>query len=251
MAVSLSTGVRNHLLGGGSLRNALQGGIVKVFSGTVPADANAAQTGTLLASFTDLTQPWTPEVRSFGTVTLTGSSGQVTQVSVNGVNLLTNAVPFNNTITQTALDLVTEINNTLTTPNYLAVASDNVVAIMAMPGTGVGPNGYAVVATVAGLAASVAAFAGGVASANGIRFSYAAAGFLSKISTQLLRAVAVASGTAAYWRIYTDGQDTGAVDTVGAYRRVQGVVGDTLSLPNPALVANAVVGILTFQVSAP
>ena len=48
-----STGLRTGMVYATGAREALQGGALKIFSGAVPADADAAETGTLLAEFTD------------------------------------------------------------------------------------------------------------------------------------------------------------------------------------------------------
>ena len=48
MTVKSSTGLKNGLLVTGSLKSLLDLGNIRIFSGTVPADADAAETGTLL-----------------------------------------------------------------------------------------------------------------------------------------------------------------------------------------------------------
>lgn len=42
MSTKLSTGLRNHILATGSLKNALDGGVLRVYAGTEPATADAA-----------------------------------------------------------------------------------------------------------------------------------------------------------------------------------------------------------------
>lgn len=44
----ISTGLRNHLLVTGSLKSALDGGVIRIYSGAVPADADAALGGATL-----------------------------------------------------------------------------------------------------------------------------------------------------------------------------------------------------------
>ncbi len=48
MAVKSSTGLKNSILVSGSLKSMLDGGKIRIFSGAAPADADAAETGTLL-----------------------------------------------------------------------------------------------------------------------------------------------------------------------------------------------------------
>lgn len=52
MALKLSTGLRNAMLDSSNLRTLLNGGLIKVYDGTVPATADAALSGnTLLQTF--------------------------------------------------------------------------------------------------------------------------------------------------------------------------------------------------------
>ena len=48
----LSTGLADHLAGGGSLKSALDGGRIRVFNGTPPANPDLAATGTVLWTIT-------------------------------------------------------------------------------------------------------------------------------------------------------------------------------------------------------
>lgn len=51
--VILSTGLRNHILASGSIADALNGGCVRLYAGTVPADADASiGSATLLRVYT-------------------------------------------------------------------------------------------------------------------------------------------------------------------------------------------------------
>ncbi len=54
MAERLSTGLRNEMVGAGgqSMADALNDGILKIFTGAQPATADAAETGTLIAEIT-------------------------------------------------------------------------------------------------------------------------------------------------------------------------------------------------------
>lgn len=52
MAISISTALRNYLLGTGSLSAALDGGLMKIYTGA-PPDPDAAPTGTLLCTISD------------------------------------------------------------------------------------------------------------------------------------------------------------------------------------------------------
>ena len=50
MAAQITTGARNYVLGTGSLKTALNLGFIKIYTGTAPATADAAVTGTLLTT---------------------------------------------------------------------------------------------------------------------------------------------------------------------------------------------------------
>ncbi|MCE5212521.1 MAG: hypothetical protein LLG40_13340 [Deltaproteobacteria bacterium] len=49
MAIRLSTGMRNGLVGTQGIKEMFQGGFIGIFSGAQPADPNQAETGSLLA----------------------------------------------------------------------------------------------------------------------------------------------------------------------------------------------------------
>lgn len=50
MTVKSSTGLRNHVLAVGSVKDALDSSVIKLYGGAIPADADAAESGTLLAT---------------------------------------------------------------------------------------------------------------------------------------------------------------------------------------------------------
>jgi len=68
MAQKFSTGLRAGMMNASGAYAQLNGGILRIFGGAVPADADAAETGTLLAEYTDnggggglnFTSPTTP-----------------------------------------------------------------------------------------------------------------------------------------------------------------------------------------------
>jgi phage tail sheath gpL-like len=99
--------------------------------------AEAAPTGTLLATITDTSGAHTQEVLASGTVTLSGSAGSVTAMTVNGLSVLAaRAVPFNTSLTQTATDLAAAINSYPSVPKITASSSGAVVTVKAPQGVG-------------------------------------------------------------------------------------------------------------------
>ena len=60
MAMRLSTGCANGLMNGSGFFEQFNYGVLRVFSGTQPTDADSAETGTLLAEFTANSGVFTP-----------------------------------------------------------------------------------------------------------------------------------------------------------------------------------------------
>ncbi len=227
MALRLSTGLRNFMLQHGSAKNALQNGEIQVYSGAQPATADAAKTGTLLVTLTEDSDARTAEVLATGTMTLTGgASGSIDTVTVDGVNIIPQgAVAFNSSLTQTAADLAAAINLGMSSPEYTATSDGAVVTITAKRGTGAGPNTFVVTATLTTITASYTDMASGVSAVNGLRLGNAAAGVLSKDSTQTWSGVAVADGTAGWARYVGSVADAGGADATGTAIRLDGSCG--------------------------
>jgi hypothetical protein len=101
------------------------------------------------------------EVRATGSFTLaTGSSGSVSAVTVNDLDILGSAVAFDTDLTTTAAALVTQIN--LNQNKYVASAVGTTVTLTDIATAGSLHNGYAVAVTATGITATTVAFAGGV-----------------------------------------------------------------------------------------
>lgn len=77
--IRLSTGARNGIAQGMGFAGLFNRGTIQLWSGTQPATADAAATGTLLATVSTSSGAVTQEVRATGTVTLnTGASAAST-----------------------------------------------------------------------------------------------------------------------------------------------------------------------------
>lgn len=246
-----STGLRNFLLKGGCYDDALRNGDIDIFYGAAqPASADAATTGTLLCRITSASLARTAEVLSSGTVTLTGgASGSVGTLTVNGVEVMGALVNFNATLTQTATDIAAQINRFRSVPDYSASASGAVVTIKALPGTGVGPNTFAVVGgTLTTITVTNVNLAGGVAAINGLAFDNAIAGVMLQLATQTWSGVNVATGTATYFRQYGSVADAGGVDATGTAIRLDGAIavsGAEMNLNSTAFASGATTTIPT------
>lgn len=248
MALQISTALRNHGLAYGSIKAALMGGSIELRSGSQPANADAAATGTLLCTISDNAGALTNEVLATGTITITGSSGSISAITVNSIGILDTTVPYNTSTTQTATDLADAINASSTQPEYKATASSNVVTITAMPGTGTTPNGYVVAGTATTLSLAYANMAGGVNAVNGLKLASAASGIIAKRTSQVWSGASVATGTVGWFRFKGAVADGGALDSAATYFRIDGSVatsGGNLTMSNPTI--SAVGAIQTFN----
>lgn len=224
MTLRYSTGLRNHLAGGGSFKNAFHGGRIEIYTGSQPATADAAVSGTLLCTVTDNNGAHTAEVQATGTITIVGAAGSVDTATVDGVSILDAAVAFNTSVTQTAADLADAINNCQSLPEYSASALLGVVTISAPKGMGAGANGLVVATTVTTLAATPSNMASGVSSVNGLKYGYASAGAIAKLAAQTWEGTNIATGTAGWYRAYGAVADAGAADALALAIREDGAI---------------------------
>lgn len=243
MALKYSTAARDFMNEEGSYKQAFQNGRIEIYTGAQPATADAAGTGTLLCTITSNSLARTAEVLSSGTLTLsTGASGSVNTLTVNSVDILGGAVPFNASLNQTAADVAAQINSFLGAVSYSASALGAVVTIKAQPGTGAGPNGFVVAAGYTTITGSTGNMAAGVAAVNGLLFGESVAGTLSKLPAQVWGGVNAATGTAGWYRQYGSVADTGAIDTNLVFVREDGAIstaGAELNMASTALTIGA------------
>lgn len=255
MAFRLSTGLRNFMLQRGSFRDALYNGEIKIYSGTQPSSADAAPTGTHLCTITASSLARTAEVLATGSVTLnSGASGSVDSITVDGVGIMDNAVPFNGTLDQTAVDVAAEINKSKSSPEYRASASGAVITIEALPGAGASANGFVVASTVTTLTKTDANMAGGVDATNGLRLGDAGGGTLVKDSAQNWTGIAVATGTAGWFRMVGSVSDSELLDGAETELRIDGAIatsGGELGVSSTSIVSGATQTVSSFAVNIP
>lgn len=223
MASRISTALRNFLLAKGSLNQAFAGGVLDVYTGTQPLSADAAATGTKLVTFTNASGTWTAETPATGTITLAGSAGSVDTVTVGAKNILDTAVAFDTDLTTTAENLAAALNASALNNDFDATSAAAVVTLTTRPGRAVQYNSVALSATLTTMTATYANFASGVASANGLLFDVAEGGILTKRTAQTWTGVAVASGTAGWYRLRGPLADSGAASTT--LLRLDGSIG--------------------------
>lgn len=256
MALRLSTGLRNALLQNTSLRQAFAGGKLQIYSGSQPATADTAVAGTLLATISLASGALTNEVASTGNLTLTGGgAGSVNTLTVNGLEIMGSAVPFNTSLNQTATDVATRINNNPKNTLFVASAVGAVISITAKPGIGTLANAWVVAATATTITFTTGNMAGGVDQVNGLHFDATASlGTLVKAALEAWSGVAVSTGTAGWFRLLGAAADAGAADAAAAFTRLDGAIatsGSDLNMSNTNFVTAAVQTISTFSFTLP
>ncbi len=256
MSLRPSKALRNFLLEAGSLKHALSNCFIKVYTGSQPANAEAAPTGTLLVTYSRASGAITREVQSVGSVDLTGGgSGSVDTITVNSIAILPASVPFNTSLAQTAADVASAINDN--PKNYLfeAFVSDtDKINIRAKPGLGALPNGWVVASTVTTITKTDANMASGVDAANGMNWTDSAAGVITKKASETWSGVAVAGGTAGWFRVEAAVSDPGTLDSTESLIRLDGAVatsGAEMNLGTTTIVNGATQTISSFSITFP
>lgn len=258
MALRFSKGFRNFINEGGSLKQALAGGKLLIYSGSQPDTADMAVAGSLLVTLTLASGAYTSEVQSQGQVALTGGgSGSVNTLTVNSIEVMGSATNFNTSLGQTAIDIATKINNNPKNLLFLATASGNNVILTAKPGLGTLPNGWVVASTTTTLTktdTNMGSLTAGVASVNGLTFGDSAAGTMVKNPNEVWSGTATGTGTAGWFRFQGAVADAGATDASEQYIRVDGNVatsGANLNMSNTAIVTAAPQTLSTFSLTYP
>jgi len=221
MGFRYSTGYRNFKMNGGSFQQAIQNGDLRIYSGTQPATADTAPSGTLLCTITSASGARTAEVLSSATVTLaTGAAGSVNSITVLATTLellapnqFSAAVPvaFNTSLTQTASDCVTQINKGTWWHGFAATSSGAIITVKPLPGLGDSINTADITATCTTITTTDVDFAGGVDPANGLQFGATASGEITKSGTW--SGVNAATGTAGWARFVGSIADAGGAST--------------------------------------
>jgi len=261
MTIRYSSALRNFLNEGGSIKQALANGELRLYSGTQPASADTAPPGTLLATITVASGARTKEVAAVGSFTISGTSGSVDTVTVNSIDILGGAVANTGTAAGTATAVAAAINHNPGNTMFVAssTGATGVVTLTAKPGLGALANTWAVngTATTSTLGTLVN-MTGGVNAANGLRFGDSAAGALVKHPSQVWSGVGTAgagAGTAAGWfRFVGSVNDADTTDAAELYLRLDGSVassGADLNMSNTTVVQSATQTVNTFTLTMP
>lgn len=261
MALRFSPAAQNFIAENGSWKDLFDQGSIEIYTGTQPATPDLAVTGTLLVTITSSAGAKTDEVRSQGTVTLTGgASGSVDTLTVNSVEIMGSATNFNSTLTQTAIDVALKINRNSANKSIVAVANGAVITLTAQPGMGTVPNGWVVASTVTTITktdVNMGTTTAGVTAVNGLKMDYnAAAGVLTKDVTQTWSGTAVGAGTqtAGWFRFKGSVADAGALDSSAVFLRVDGSIatsGAQLNMSSTSVTSGALQTLSTFSFTVP
>jgi hypothetical protein len=255
MALRISTGLRNFLLAGGSLKQAFEGGRMEIYSGSQPATGDTAASGTLLVTVTKSSGAHTAEGPSVGTITLaTGAAGSIDAVTIGGVGILDTAVPFNTSLTQTATDLAAEINRSGPNLDWDATAATTVVTLTARPGRGTRFNSKTLATTLTTITTTLVDPVSGAYPVNGLRFEDASAGALAKRTADTWTGVAGATGTAGWFRLYGPHTDAGGADSAGTTIRMDGAIatsGAQLNMSPTSVTSGATQTVSSFTPTVP
>ena len=258
MALRKSTGLVDFIAGSGSARQALSNGRSFIYSGTQPATADDAVTGTLLVTLTKGSGTFTAETLPVWQFTLTGTSGSLTSVKVGSVECLSTSVAFTTDLTTTATAVAANITANFSLPDFTATSSGAVVSVIGPFGCGATLNDMTIATIVSGgdLDATVASSGNpttsGVTAVNGCNWQFpASVGALSK-ETTAWSGVAVATGTAGWFRYKADSADTDGSSTT--FKRMDGAIatsGAELNLSSTSITSGATISVstATFTVS--
>ena len=226
MTVRLSTGARNGMAGRLGFAAMFNRGTIKVFSGAQPASADAAETGTLLGTFSASSVTPIKETRATGTLTVTGTAGQtILTVTAGGVNIIPDDATMVGLATTTlTADAIAAAINRNGMYEASTTGASNVVTVRARPGAGIVTTALATTGTCTVGGSSMS---GGAAPTNGLFLGVDALGVVSKPALQVWSFNGANTGTAGWARFYSsDAGDTGLLLTAAPwYPRLDGSCG--------------------------
>lgn len=235
----LSTGLRNLMLHTNSLRDVFNRGcaVLKIYSGSLPASADAAVTGTLLCTITNAGAAVKAKQKIRFTPTPGTANGGIWGITLNGT-----LVTFTDDGTPTAAEICTGLYNAwrvasgaiaVTTPACTINNPDVYQKFTLTDNTGTldieaATSGVAFdySTSITGAGAGTGSWATSIitADAYGLRFEAVAdiaSGIIEKLASQTWQGTNTATGVASHYRLVLD-SDTGVLSTTEP--RIQGAV---------------------------
>lgn len=262
--VKISTGLKNALLGSQSIYEILRAGLIKVYSGTAPTDADTAiGAGNTLLCTISLASA-VAKVAQIMRITPTAGTANAAEwrVTVNG-----DTVVFVDDGSPTPTEICTGLTNLLnvlaggniTTPagqvetakcNGTFTVTNNTTTIDITSAVAGVPIDVTSTATGAGVGTGTLVTSTQAAHAYGLSLDYSgiASGVIEKPSGDVWSGAAGADGTAAFFRFVQD-DDTGGLST--AQERIQGTISTAnapLIIKNINIYSGATVTVDTFQI---
>lgn len=269
MALRFSPALQNFIAANGSWKDAMDQGSIEVYTGSQPATADLAVTGTLLVTLTSNAGAKTDEVRGTGVLTISGTtSGSIDTCTLMGIDLLGGAVTHTGDNNTMATAVALKINRN--PANKLVVASttgsSGVITLTAHPGLGATMNSGALTFTATTTTAAVTSTTfgsgtggsvAGVTAVNGLKLDYnAAAGVITKDATQTWSGTAVGAGTqtAGWFRYKGSVADAGALDSSAVFLRMDGNIatsGANMNMSSTSITNGALQTLSTFAFTVP
>jgi hypothetical protein len=259
MALNLSTGARNFLLGQGSFKEAFADSVLKIYSGNAPAAsgsygaADVVPTGTLLVTLT----------RASGTITAYPADESIPQmckctgVGTSGTASITlNGNVYATTSTSSAAVAMLALSKLInrTCPEFMATV-ENATGVMFLVARCPANSGsvYTVVDSSTTFAITVNSsdmhtFTPG----DGLQFAAAASGAIAK-QTAAWSGTAVATATAGYWRLVRATEYAAEAQSLTAIR-LQGTCGvgsGDILMSTTAIVTGASQTVDSFSIELP
>lgn len=227
MAIRRSTSLINALSQGFGTRELLTDGRLFLYSGSQPASADDAATGTQLLTYTVAGGTYVGPTKAMATIAIGGTAtGSIDTLTIGGAdfNLLSSSVSFNSSAQQTASDIADNINAKMNFLNITAVANVSDVELYSPYWIGAGANNLTFACTVSGsLTATLSGvFAGGVTAINGLNFADTVNDGLIAKTSDVWQGMGAVTGTAGYFRFVAGGSEP---DNTGDTIRFDGSVG--------------------------
>jgi hypothetical protein len=270
MTLRFSPALQNFIAETGSWKDAFDNGSIEIYTGSQPATADLAPTGTLLVTLTSSAGTKTDEVLATGVVTLSGGTttgDNVTTFTLNGLEIMGGTVDWNSSLTQTAADVALKINRNPANKQVTATSSGAVITLTAVRGQGTLLNGTTIAVGTAGsmvatvtsttMGSGTGGSAAGVAAVNGLKMDFnAAAGVMTKDVTQTWSGTAVGAGTqtAGWFRYKSSVADAGALDSSAVYLRMDGAIatsGAQMNMSSTSITNGALQTLSSFQFTIP
>ena len=278
MALDFSVAYRNLRMRGCSFKDMFEGGEIEIWSGSGPSTADAAATGTRLATITLGSATRTPETVATALLAFSGGGAGDLVTSITLESGTTDEI-LGATVTWTTSDAITgdlvatQINKFTQRLAKLWAYSDGAgnVTVYMCPGHGDSVNTAAMAVSITQVGGSLACAingasddqmgkgaggsTAGVDSANGLTWDEVSAGVISKTGTW--SGVCDNSGTAGYWRLVgvNNATDTGVIDSAPyLYPRIQGrcgLSGSDMNMDSLTFTSGNTYTIDTFQITEP